>query len=283
MKITRNEIIAIIIVLIVAAFVVMHKKSPVVTEPVTTISYSCDSGKSIVAIYGEKSAAITLSDGRAMTLKQTVSASGVRYANPDESFIFWSKGNGALVLENNKEKSYIGCIMIAPEPAGASLPQIYSKGSEGFSIRLPADYKANESYTYKLLGPRQDVLGVKFTIASSMATGTNLSNDSYISVEEIPDVTSCAAERFIDQPSKSHTIIENGTTYSVASSTDAAAGNRYEETVYAISGTNPCIAIRYYIHYGVIGNYPKGKVKEFDMKALVSQFDAIRRTLVINP
>jgi hypothetical protein len=70
--------------------------------------------------------------------------------------------------------------------------------------------------------------------------------------------------------------------YSVASSTGAAAGNRYDETVYALPGTNPCIAVRYFIHYGVIENYPAGTVRAFDEAALRSEFDAIRRTLINN-
>ena len=70
-------------------------------------------------------------------------------------------------------------------------------------------------------------------------------------------------------------------TYSVASSTGAAAGNRYEETVYALPGTNHCIAVRYFIHYGVIENYPVGLVREFDKKSLLKEFDTIRRTLNI--
>ena len=64
-------------------------------------------------------------------------------------------------------------------------------------------------------------------------------------------------------------------------STGAAAGNRYEETVYTLPGTNPCIAVRYFIHYGVFQNYPAGTVREFDQQALLASFDAIRHTLVI--
>ena len=63
--------------------------------------------------------------------------------------------------------------------------------------------------------------------------------------------------------------------------TGAGAGNRYFETVYAISGSSPCFAVRYFIHYSVIENYPAGTVQQFNEPALVSQFDSIRRTLTI--
>ena len=97
------------------------------TAPTNTVSYSCNGGASITAAYyeGEKqpapapgepptpsgSVALALSDGRAMTLLRTLSADGLRYANADESFVFWSKGDSVLVLENGKEKSYIGCVV----------------------------------------------------------------------------------------------------------------------------------------------------------------------------
>jgi len=91
-------------------------------------TYSCDQNKTIDATYYQGidkpspspdlpptpggSVYLALSDGRKMTLSQTLSADGTRYANKDESFIFWSKGNGALVLENNQQKSFIGCIEV---------------------------------------------------------------------------------------------------------------------------------------------------------------------------
>lgn len=57
-----------------------------------------------------ESADLTLSDGRNLHLSQTVSASGAKYTNNDESFIFWTKGTSAIILENNKEGAYLDCI-----------------------------------------------------------------------------------------------------------------------------------------------------------------------------
>lgn len=266
-------------------------------QPVATVSYVCNEGRAIVARYfqGETKpstgpdmppilggrVSLALSDGRAMTLPQTISASGIRYANADESFVFWSKGNGALVLENNEEKSYIGCIEVAPDPGG--LPQVYESGAQGFSLRYPVGFMVDEAYRYQAFGPGKDIGGIKFTIAPSIAQGTNLSEDSYVSVEQIPQVRDCTAELFLDQKVSAQTVTDGEMTYSIASSTGAAAGNRYEETVYALPGTNPCIAVRYFIHYGVFENYEPGMVVRFDQTALLAQFDAIRRSLVTAP
>jgi membrane-bound inhibitor of C-type lysozyme len=215
-----------------------------------------------------------------MTLSRTYSADGIRYANADESFIFWGRGESALVLEDNAEKSYIGCIAAAPEPAGQGLSLVYANNDAGFSLRLPAGYAIDESYRYQELGPNKDIYGIKFTIPASVAIGTNLSADSYLSVEEIPQREECSAALFLDRAA-ARAVTDASTDYSVASTTGAAAGNRYEETVYALPGTNPCVAVRYYIHYGVFENYAPGLVREFDQQALLAQFDAMRRTLRI--
>jgi membrane-bound inhibitor of C-type lysozyme len=295
---TSIKIIVGLVVIAVIAFFILgrHASAPATNQPIATVVYSCDAGKSISATFYNGptkpatsadqpptpggSVALTLSDGRAMTLKQTISADGGRYANTDESFVFWGKGNGALVLENGQQKSYTGCIALAPDQPGISLPVFYSNGSAGISIRLPQGYTPNESYKYQELGPGKDIAGVKFTIPTTTSTGTNLSSDTYLSVEEIPKTTTCSANLFLDG-AKAVSVTDGENEYSVASSTGAGAGNRYQEVVYALPGTNPCVAVRYYIHYGVLENYPAGTVQAFDEQALLSEFDAIRRTLVI--
>jgi hypothetical protein len=51
-----------------------------------------------------------LSDGRGLTVPQAMSASGARYANKDETFVFWNKGDTAFVTEGKDGKeTYSGC------------------------------------------------------------------------------------------------------------------------------------------------------------------------------
>lgn len=68
---------------------------------IATVTYQCADGKSVHAVYTANSVQLELSDLRALTLFQTVSASGARYANANESFVFWNKGNTAFIQENN--------------------------------------------------------------------------------------------------------------------------------------------------------------------------------------
>lgn len=266
-----------------------------------TVNYSCNGGKTIVAQFSGDNVApaategqppvpsgkvkVSLSDGRILTLPRTISADGMRYANGDESFVFWSRGNGALVLENNQEKSYIGCVKIADAPAGVPLSKVYSNGSVGFSVRLPEGYTTDESYRYQLLGPGKDISGVKFTVPASLVSKTNLSGDTYVSIETLPRPDAgCSAPLFLENEGSLLTwriVNDNGVRYSMASTTGAGAGNLYEDVVYALPDTNPCIAVRYFIHSGNIANYPAGAVKEFDRAALLATFDAIRKTLTV--
>jgi len=286
---------AIIIVLVFIGILIyfnnLDKKQ---NQPVAQVTYICNDNKTIDATYykgeaktvkpGEQpiptgSVNIVLSDGRVLNLAQTISADGTRYANSDESFVFWGKGNGALVLENNAEKSYIGCVVEAKD--SGELPNIYHNGTIGFSIRYPNGYSVDPNYQYQALGPNKEIYGTKFTISPDIANGTNLSNDSGISIEFIPNTQECNAGLFLFDSSNVKTITDNNIEYSFTSSTDAAAGNRYEESVWALPNTNSCIAIRYFIHYGAIENYPQGAVQEFDKKSLINQFDKIRQTLIV--
>ena len=173
----------------------------------------------------------------------------------------------------------------APTPATkidwGNLTEVYENTAYGYAIHYPGDYAVDNHYVYTELGPGKFIEGVKFTIASSSAVGTNLGQDSYLSIERIATTSACAPSLFLDQAPPAQTITEQGVTYSVASTTGAGAGNRYEETVYALPATVPCLAVRYFIHYSVIENYPTGTVREFDKQALLQQFDAIRHTLLL--
>ena len=294
---TLVGIVSFIIVVVVIIFAFMRNYSNInlaTNQPINNVLYSCNSDKTITVKYynGQSkppkspnqppvpggSVNITLSDSRVMTLPQTISADGGRYANTDESIVFWDKGNGAIFTESGQQ-TYIGCIKVAKDLGG--LIKVYANDKKGFSLRYPSSYVVNDTYKYQELGPSKDIAGVKFTIPTSISNGTNLSSDSYISIEKIPQVQSCNATLFLGAGVKAAAMTDNNTTYSVASSTGAAAGNRYEETVYAIPGTNPCMAVRYFVHYGSIGNYPTGSVKEFNKQSLLNQFDLIRHTLTI--
>jgi membrane-bound inhibitor of C-type lysozyme len=77
--------------------------------PVATATFKCQGGKSIEATFYATSVDLKLSDGRSLKVPQAMSA-GARYANKDESFMFWNKGDTAFVTEGKDGKeTYSGC------------------------------------------------------------------------------------------------------------------------------------------------------------------------------
>ena len=78
--------------------------------PVATATFKCQGGKSIEATFYASSVSLKLSDVRSLTVPQAMSASGARYANKDETFVFWNKGDTAFVTEGKDSKeTYSGC------------------------------------------------------------------------------------------------------------------------------------------------------------------------------
>jgi hypothetical protein len=240
--------------------------------------YLCEDGKTIKAAVYNNKAEVELSDGRILSLPLADTSFGKKYASKDDSVAFWYEGNGALILENNIDQTYTGCVRLAMEPS--EFPEAYTDGQNGFSLRYPGGYTVNNSYKYESLGPNREIYGVKFTIPSSYATGKNLSSfDTGVSLEIVPAVQECTASLFLDDVEAQDTT-EGGREYSYAEMSGAGAGNRYDEYVWALKGTNPCIAVRYLIHSTNIGNYPEGTVEEFDKESLIGEFDKIRESLI---
>ena len=159
------------------------------------------------------------------------------------------------------------------------------ESKKGFSVGIPSDFTIHEDYDYQALEYPKDIYGVSFTIPARFATGTNLSDSSYISVETMPTKTakSCIATAFLsDAIGPAKTLAEGTMTYSVATGGDAGAGNLYDETVYAFpANAKTCYGIRYFIHSMQIGNFPEGTVTAFDRTALLATFDEIRRSFMV--
>lgn len=69
------------------------------TPIINDVTFACGAGKTARAIFTQNQVQLLLSDGRNLTVPHAVSADGGRYANDDESFVFWTKGNGAFITE----------------------------------------------------------------------------------------------------------------------------------------------------------------------------------------
>ena len=100
-------------------------KAPSHDAPMSTVRYLCQQNKTIAAdFYDGKSSVgpdgrpvpggrvvVQLSDGRKFSLPQTLSGSGIRYADSSGTFIFWSKGDTAFVEEGPSQTvTYRDCV-----------------------------------------------------------------------------------------------------------------------------------------------------------------------------
>ena|SRR3989344_2609826 len=75
--------------------------------------FTCDDGKALKAGFVDANVQIALSDGRIMTLPQTVTSTGeIRYANADGSFVFLNSGS-TVSIEESGAITFANCL--APE------------------------------------------------------------------------------------------------------------------------------------------------------------------------
>lgn len=212
-----------------------------------------------------------------LTLNQTISADGGRYATPDDGIVFWNKGRGALFTNGGEVQ--VRCIEIPKDTGG--LPEYYASTTLGYVLRYPTGFALDAHAPSRVIGTGREISSIQLTIPTSVSAGTNLSQDSAMNMESV-DAEVCDATIFLEG-STSILIEDADVQYSFASSTGAGAGNRYAEWVYAFPGTSPCLALRYFIHSTVWENYPEGSVSQFDQEALLKQFDSIRKSVVIVP
>jgi membrane-bound inhibitor of C-type lysozyme len=79
------------------------------------VVFTCGEGKSIAATFyptDDKFVDLQLSNGNNISVPRAMSASGARYANADESFVFWNKGDTAFVTEGaSSTETYSNCVL----------------------------------------------------------------------------------------------------------------------------------------------------------------------------
>ncbi|MEI6843118.1 MAG: MliC family protein [bacterium] len=114
MKIIWNKVTwfsqVVAIILFVAVFFVgltvgkKLEREMILGERVTEARFVCGLGggvsRIISADFYPRAVRLQLPGVSEIYLTQTISASGARYANADESFVFWNKGNTAFVEQN---------------------------------------------------------------------------------------------------------------------------------------------------------------------------------------
>jgi hypothetical protein len=158
----------------------------------------------------------------------------------------------------------------------------YHSDVYGFDVQYPPLYRVDDQYADSTLGSGQEMRGVAFYIPQSMDVRTNLSNDSRITVERLPGAT-CTAAMFMNDPHEKDAAVIGDREFSYAESSDAGAGNLYDQYVYAIPNAagSQCFAVRLFLHSTQIANYEPGTVKAFDREGLIKTVRDMAGTLVV--
>ncbi len=87
----------------------------VVAERYAMDFFECEFGKTIDATFDRESNTVELllSDGRVFTLPQVIAASGAKYANENDTFVFWTKGETAFITEGeNSQQTFSNCVTL---------------------------------------------------------------------------------------------------------------------------------------------------------------------------
>ena len=116
-KVTALSQIVAIILFVVIFFVGFfvgkkYENTSILGVPINSVVFSCADNKSIQAAFYKNSVHIEAASLGSLYLPQTISASGARYANDDESIVFWNKGNTAFITQGNQnEATFKDCVM----------------------------------------------------------------------------------------------------------------------------------------------------------------------------
>lgn len=154
----KDKIIALGVICILIVFGVWYtfygKPAQQISQNDKTVVFMCDASKSITATFhlpSDTNVSLVLSDGRNMDVPHAISASGARYANADESFVFWNKGDTAFVIEgigSNSTTTFTNCVLNDTAHAGTdTVLKTYTNDQYGFEITYPNTLVATTTFT----------------------------------------------------------------------------------------------------------------------------------------
>ncbi|MEI6528522.1 MAG: MliC family protein [bacterium] len=116
-KVTKfSQIVAIIVFVVVFIFGIYlgrwAENKTILGYPVNSVKFICAEDKTIHADFYMNFVRLDMKNNKVAYLPQTISASGARYANPDESIVFWNKGDTAFITEGDPNNpTYKDCLL----------------------------------------------------------------------------------------------------------------------------------------------------------------------------
>lgn len=281
-------VILAIVILIGGVYIIARSNKNPSTAPATTttttmvpqatvVNYYCTEG-SIVASYTTNAATLTVSDGRTLTLAQTVSASGVRYQSSDESIVFVTKGNNGFLQENGNI-TFNDCVAGSQTSTGNSFT--FTDATKLFSFTYPNSGTLSGELGYAMdwrnNTETSGMLLAKVSIPGLIQPKTNFSEARFTvgTSSDATAVKNCLTDN-MGGSSKSTLVTINGVQYTKLTAGDAGAGNLYETTSYRTVKNGQCYAVEYTIHSTQLGNYdPSQGIHAYDKTAVTNMLESI--------
>ncbi len=185
-----------------------------------------------------------------------------------------------LVLGYNR---YVNQPPVAKVDFPATVWKSFESPTYNFRIQYPADFTINQHYRYTRLGKNKTISGVAFNLPKTYWQGTNLSSDSYVSVET--SNLACEAKNFVPDASKDKEMMlaKNGRTYTQVTHDEGVTNsNFYHEVVYASAASRgACYIARLFLHSVDINNLLDSKptTKRYDEAGITTVFENMLATL----
>jgi membrane-bound inhibitor of C-type lysozyme len=295
-------IIVIVVLLIIAGGIYFYVTAGKAVAPTTAtstamaqsvVNYLCDKG-TINATYfipadttATGTVALVLSDGRSLTLPQTISGSGIRYetgAGTAQDIVFSSEGDNAFLTENGSI-TYNNCVANSSSASStnSSGTQSFTDQGKTFTFVYPSLFKISGggvgySMDWMVNATTSGMLLVKATLPNSFEPKTNFA-DATLTVGTSADPTAlveCMTYADGGNGVQKSKVTINGVTYEKFVTSDAGAGNFYQTTSYRTLRNSQCYAIEYTIHSSNIDNYPPSAgIKAFDQAKVQSALESI--------
>lgn len=170
--------------------------------------------------------------------------------------------------------------MPTPQEQVTVQDKTYASSTMKFSVSYSPEFVLEEPYAYTRVSPTKPISGVKFRVPASFTQGTNLASDSGVSVEQLPRANKCVGDIYLKANVRAVPLAEGTTNFSAATSTETVGADTFEEAVFAITGSSPCIAVRYFLHT-TSATGTATSTQQFDRAGVIAAFETIRRSLKI--
>jgi membrane-bound inhibitor of C-type lysozyme len=274
-------IVLTIVAIGVASYVLFRQypkePTPLTVAP-TTVHYMCASG-TIDAAYEGTTVVLTLSDGRVLSLTQSLSASGVRYEK--DTTVFVSKGDNSFLQENGVT-TYDSCVSNTTAPVvTADGKKIFTDQGKTFRFSYPKELTVSGGelgYTqsWQINTQRLGLMLAKVVIPRETQPKTNFSSATFTvgTSSDTQAIKDCLVADNGEMAKGMTTI--NGVSYATFVLGDAGAGNYYDTTSYHTLRNSQCYVIEYTIHSTSLGAYsPDQGIKQFDKASITKTMEAI--------